>query len=282
MTISQNKIKLLQTLEADDAFPIFLARAQIEKTKTNRELAKIEQQYQPKISAVFKTIVKEYTGKEYLLHEARKKYGPYINQVLKSLITKVYLLGMEYIGRAINKPYLLTLEQIDLQTIELQTQTSIEQFWRLLTRYLQVIKNRTLVFPHRQEVQRIAAQAPTDEKEQEESQNRLLELLTNVKFVLDAIATPILAISTLNGIRKLRSLNLALDDPSTGKPVLPIGNRYIQFATSRDERVCPICRPLEGRRWNPEDLNIVLPKIGTHPRCRCRLLLVVDGKVISK
>lgn len=268
MTISQNKIKLLQTLEADDTFPIFLARAAIERTKTNRSLEKIEQQYEPKILAVFKLIVKDYKGKEYLLHEARKKYGPYINQVLKSLITKVYLLGMEYIGRAINKPYLLTLEQIDLQTIELQTQTSIEQFWRLLTRYLQVIKNRTLVFPRKQELMKVAQASPTAEEEQEESQNRLLELLTNVKFVLDAIATPILAISTLNGIRKLRTLNLALDDPSgTGKPVLPIGNQYVQFATSRDERVCPICRPLEGRRWNPEDPNIVLPKIGTHPRC---------------
>ena len=191
---------------------------------------------------------------------------------------------MEYVGRAINRPYLLTLEQQDIDQINMQTSFSIEQFWRLLMRYLQVIKNRTLVFPRKQELLKVAAQAPTDEKEQEENQNRLLELITNVKFVLDAIATPILAISTLNSIRKLQSLNLALEDPSgtTGKPVLPIGNRYVQFVTSRDERVCPICRPLEGRRWNPEDPNIIIPKAGTHPRCRCRLLLVVNGKVISK
>lgn len=277
-----NKLSLLEHLDSDDTFPIFLARAAIERTKTNRELDKIEQQYTPKISAVFKLIIKEYTGKEYLLHEAKKLYNPYIGQILKSLITKVYLLGMEYVGRAINRPYLLTLERQDIDQINMQTSFSIEQFWRLLMRYLQVIKNRTLVFPHRQEVQRIAQRSPTDEKEQEESQNRLLEIITNVKFVLDAIATPILAISTLNSIRKLQSLNLALEDPSTGKPVLPIGNRYVQFATSRDERVCPICRPLESRRWNPEDPNIIIPKAGTHPNCRCRLLLVVDGKVISK
>lgn len=276
---------LLNYLEQQEAdtFPIFLARAQIERTKTNRELDKIEQQYTPKISAVFKLIVKEYTGKEYLLHEANKKYNPYISQILKSLITKVYLLGMEYVGRAINRPYLLTLEKSDIDQINMQTSFSIEQFWRLLTRYLQVIKNRTLVFPRKQEVQRIAAQAPTDEKEQEESQNRLLEIITNVKFVLDAIATPILAISTLNSIRKLQSLNLALSaDPSTGLPTLPIGNRYVQFATSRDERVCRICLPLEGKRWNVDDPNIIVPKTGTHPRCRCRLLLVIDNKIINK
>lgn len=279
-----NPLQILESLEAD-TFPIFLARAQIERTKTNRELTKIEQQYEPKIHFIFKKIVQEYKGKEYLLHEAKKKYNPYITQVLKSLITKVYLLGMEYVGRAINRPYLLTLEKSDIDQINMQTSFSIEQFWRLLMRYLQVIKNRTLVFPRKQELLKVATQqtAPTDEKEQEENQNRLLELITNVKFVLDAIATPILAISTLNSIRKLRSLNLALEDPSgTGKPVLPIGNRYIQFATSRDERVCRICLPLEGKRWNVDDPNIIVPKTGTHVNCRCRLLLVVNGKVVSK
>lgn len=283
---------LLDYLEAQEAdtFPIFLARAQIERTKTNRELDKIERQYEPKIHAVFKVIVKEYTGKEYLLHEAKKKYNPYITQVLKSLITRVYLLGMEYIGRAINRPYLLTLEQSDIDQINMQTTFSIEQFWRLLMRYLQVIKNRTLVFPRQRTVQQRVAAAPTQDKpaptaeeEQEEAQNRLLEIITNVKFVLDAIATPILAISTINNIRKLSRLqSLAPTAEPTGIPTLPLGSRRLRWATSRDERVCIICQSLEGREWNPEDPAIIIPKIGSHPRCRCRLLLVIDGKVINK
>ena len=62
------------------------------------------------------------------------------------MVSRVYFLGMEYVGRAFKKPYLITIEKVDEQHIQTQTKEAENMFWRLISRYLQVIKNRTNSF----------------------------------------------------------------------------------------------------------------------------------------
>ncbi len=47
---------------------------------------------------------------------------------------------------------------------------------------------------------------------------------------------------------------------------------YMRFRTKRDDKVCPICAPLDGKVWNLANFNeATIPWVGTHPRCRCEL-----------
>jgi SPP1 gp7 family putative phage head morphogenesis protein len=58
-----------------------------------------------------------------------------------------------------------------------------------------------------------------------------------------------------------------------------ISNRAVRvFRTHKDERTCPICRPLNGRRSSIGD-NTNTPPV--HPNCRCKQVLV-DLGVVTK
>lgn len=48
-----------------------------------------------------------------------------------------------------------------------------------------------------------------------------------------------------------------------------------QWDTMRDSKVCPICRPLQGRQWKLGDEQMLVPAEMTHPNCRCILLDVI-------
>lgn len=273
--MNHNKLQKLLELESQSFNPIpivHIARAQIERTTTNKELQKLETEYQIRLKTIFSKIVLEYKNKEYLLFEARDKYGESIHTLIKSMVTRVYFLGMEYVGRAFNKPYLITFEKVDEQNIVSQTKEAEDMFWRLITKYLQVIKNRrTLLF-------KTAAE--------EEEDNLLLSVLTNVKLVLNTISTAVLALATLEKTKQVESLQYQALDGRSGDEIKQEQQQeqkpMIVFATSKDERVCPICIPLEGRTWDVDSPYIQIPRVHTHHRCRCRLLLRINGKTISK
>lgn len=62
---------------------------------------------------------------------------------------------------------------------------------------------------------------------------------------------------------------------------------FLVYKTEGDSRVCPICRPHEGKVFRPDDPNII--KIGppdfggaTHYGCRCHYDVITQGMVIRK
>lgn len=270
-----NKLLLqLLELESQTFNPILhIARANIERTLTNKQLEKLETEYQIRFKTIFTKIILEYKNKEYLIFEAYEKYGPSIHTLIKSMVSRVYFLGMEYVGRAIGKPYLITIEKIDEQHIQTQTKEAENMFWRLINRYLQVIKNRTLVQPRL----KVAA-----EEKKPEEENVLLSILTNVNLVLNTIAVSVLALATVEKTKQVDSLRYQSLDARNGNELIQEQKHEIVFATSKDERVCPICTPLNGRTWDINSQYIQIPRVHTHPRCRCRLLLKIGNKIISK
>lgn len=55
--------------------------------------------------------------------------------------------------------------------------------------------------------------------------------------------------------------------------------RLVEFVTRRDNKVCPICEPLDGNIYEIDPLTKIIkngPAIpdDTHPNCRCRYLVV--------
>lgn len=52
------------------------------------------------------------------------------------------------------------------------------------------------------------------------------------------------------------------------------GDQWLEWKTAEDDRVCPICRPLDGRRWQSNDPQMPIPPDDTHPNCRCELVPV--------
>lgn len=52
----------------------------------------------------------------------------------------------------------------------------------------------------------------------------------------------------------------------------------VEFVTRRDEKVCPICEPLDGNKYNLNDDKPIIPD-STHPNCRCRYLVIQDGQL---
>lgn len=51
-------------------------------------------------------------------------------------------------------------------------------------------------------------------------------------------------------------------------------NVQVVWLTRNDERVCAICRPLHGSKWSLFDPTIPVPPFTSHPRCRCRLVII--------
>ncbi len=62
---------------------------------------------------------------------------------------------------------------------------------------------------------------------------------------------------------------------------------FLAYKTERDSRVCPICRPHEGKVFRPDDSAIIKigpPEFGgdTHYGCRCHYDIITQGMVIRK
>jgi hypothetical protein len=298
--------KKIQTIERiDRAYNIIFrtARIRIEQTKTNKQAIEIEQIYLPKIRTIFKKIVKEYgDNKLHLLHDAEKRYGLEIQTLIKSMVTRAYLLGIEYVSRATNKEHLMFLSNADLTNIRIKSDESYRMFWRLVTKHLQVLRNknivnRTAAVSHKKHLPNITDVTLTDEifARQDEKDNRLLDPDTSAKLVGTGIVTSILAFATLQKYRDFKTQqdlifldqqteDLFFEDDFFGEGIpegAQEGDKVI-FATEKDAKVCPICSALEGIEWDIDDPTVVVPETDTHPNCRCRLILKINGKIMAK
>lgn len=281
-----------------------VARVEIERSKTNKESIKLEELYLPKIKRIFKQIVKEYAGKNfYFLHEAEKKYGTEIKTLIKSMVTRSYLLGIDYVSRATNKPQYMYLSHNDVSRIMLQSDESYRAFWRLITKYLQVLKNRQVTVTKR--VGQVYRHKPDQSKDvmlTDEMMNvsdweddRLLDVDTNTGLIINGVVITTLALATLEKFKEYKTdeqiIKTNVDEETIEEIELTEGGGggggeeegdTVIFATEKDDRVCPTCQFLEGTEWSIDDPSIVMPPDDLHPNCRCRLLLKINNKIMNK
>lgn len=298
---------------------IRLGRIRIENTKTSKEALALEKTYFPKIKKIFRQIVKEYAdgSKFHFLYEAERRYGEEIRTIIKSLVTQTYLLGMDYIARATNKPYYISISQNDVTQILIRSDEAYRMFWRLVTKYLQVKRNRIRrqntttattairtgqVVNSRMDLNALSTNDVllTDEMFQvsDWEDDRLLDEDTNAQLIINGIVTTTLALSTLQKYNEFkkeqkiifeegRQQELLLEETlltlteEEGEIAAGGADTFI-FATENDAKVCDICASLEGMEWDVDDPSIVIPRDDTHPNCRCRLLLRINGNIKAK
>lgn len=316
-------VTLAQIERIDRAYDnIFrIGRAHIERTKTNKEMLQIEELYLPKFERIFRSIVKEYGDHFHLLHEAEKRYGVEIKTLIKSMVTKIYLLGLDYVARATNSKHLMFLSTNDINQIIIQSNESYRAFWRLVTKYLQVLKNRNVTKTTKisiktaqsifNEIMDIDSVMLTDEMMtvSDWEDTRLLDTKTNAALIINGIATTILAIATMEKYKELKAEKEEMmmieeqgktlfQEEYTGElmqeeiypfgldeeqaPHPPATGDKVVWATEKDEKVCDICSVLEGTEWDIDDPSIMIPRQDSHPHCRCRLLLVIDDEIMVK
>lgn len=91
-------------------------------------------------------------------------------------------------------------------------------------------------------------------------------------------STNMAALTAMNQQSRLAQAILATN-AIRGSFVPDLEEIQLEFTTRKDERVCPICSPLDGKRYDFDDPS--KPDIPVHPNCRCRFLEVKNGKAIS-
>ena len=299
-------LHLINRIDRDIDIIYRTGRIRIERTKTSKEALKIEAQYLPKIKKLFKQIVREYEGRLHFIYEAEKRYGDEIRTIIKSMVTKAYFLGIEYISRSVKNPHHIFLSPNDVTQILLKSDDAYRMFWRLITKHLQVKKNRTRInktaaITHHDRKKPKTNVTLTDEifGVMDDEDNRLLDEDTSAALITSGIVTTTIALVTLEKYREYKQDQLQqerqqilfedFEEDDAFTDTFPLDELQegssgdtVVFATENDAKVCPDCAELEGEEWEIGDPSIIFPVEGTHPNCRCRLLLKIDGNIMAK
>jgi len=150
----------------------------------------------------------------------------------------------------------------DIKLIKEQTDKTVDSFWRKIQLKIQKKESVNL----ESYVTMAATQAATG----------TLALTTRAKIL--QIQTPTktsnypLSGSTLYASEEDWSPEFSIENLLTKKPKL-------QWKTSHDERVCPICNGLDNQSWDFDDNSVPVPgeqgPDGTHYNCRCIINLIM-------
>jgi hypothetical protein len=147
--------------------------------------------------------------------------------------------------------------EADIKLIKEQTDKTVDSFWRKIQ--LKIQKKESV------------------------------DLESYVVMVATVASTSTLAISTRSKILQLQvnkplggaSIYTSEEDysPETEPVAIETKKPKLQWKTSHDERVCPICMDLDNQSWNFDDNTIPTPgelgPSGTHPHCRCIINLIM-------
>lgn len=179
-----------------------------------------------------------------ILSELQRKYGEIVRSTIQDAIQQIYLAGINYVGDYEKRPPLLN--DRDIAIIERQTEQRTNDFWRAVERDIARNTNNkfALISPN------FSALSP-------------LNVNAQVLTVATVAATSALNVATVEKAKQMDA------------------EAVVMWVITFDERTCPKCRPLHGRKWSVNDPNLLVPIQDTHPHCRCRLLFVDNGKPFS-
>ncbi len=96
---------------------------------------------------------------------------------------------------------------------------------------------------------------------------------TSSPFLVPLIPLVLIAFPTSISMDKIRDEFVEPTDPT-------IKIALLIYRTERDQRVCPICLPFEGKSFRPDDPT--LPRIPQHINCRCNYDIITEAQVIQR
>jgi hypothetical protein len=235
----------------------YQTRFDIERTNTNKDMVKLENDYKRRFVTLYKQIFNEYKDLPHRMSEMREKYHKQVYDLVRTVADKGYDLGIDYVSRATGRPDIY-LTETDIQNVKVQSEKSTNHFFESIEKNIA------------KEVSKHSAEALTPDyvpDPQITEEQAILLLLNGITVGLVGLAT----ISKLTQISDLFS-----------NQNVPI--KFV-FITEQDLRVCPYCSTLDYRISNYEfTLNNVnmMPKPPIHFLCRCRILIKIGSKIIVK
>jgi len=254
----------LRDIEAVNAAVAALQRLNVANTKTNKEVNRLEDEFNVKIGRMFNKILADHKVSFAQIQDLQSKYGSQVRGLIRTATEQVYKTGANYAGRVLNEDNVF-LSTANVQTISKMTDETYDFFWRQVSTH---IKNHET-----QKAQDALGFILNPIKQ--------INLETSVKLVFNALSTAVLAIATVQKYKELKSNiteNFLRDNPAALTQRQP---DKVVFVTENDSKVCSICGPIDGAEWHIDDPLIIVPKQDTHPNCRCRLLLKTEERIYS-
>ncbi len=229
-------------------------------TKTTKTTEKIAKLMERDLKEVMRKIVQMLSdGKT--VDEVREKHKKDVGTVIATGIRESYMLGLHFIEKFAERTIRITPEH--LLEIDSQIQTAITRFW-------DSVKDIT-------------------RKDREEKPVKVFgaalfdtSLFTKLAAFLGkgSKSNAFLALNTSTVTTSKQVFReTALDDSITATGSIQIPK--LIWITERDNRVCPICEPLDAKTWDIDQGSIPRPVQDTHIGCRCRLLPLEKGKVFN-
>jgi SPP1 gp7 family putative phage head morphogenesis protein len=183
------------------------------------------------------------------IESIKRRFNRKVNDATRAAIALVYTAGVLYVNNKLKTdPYLTTTDIINQAQ---QTNTATTAFWGRIAKDA----DRTI----QQEGALVVEPKPT----------------LNTQSVLNSIAafatTAALAQSTLS---KTKQIVQPAESPELDIQFEIKRIPRLKWITQHDEKVCPICRELDGREWEQDDPDLQQPPDDSHNNCRCYLELI--------
>ena len=231
-----------------------------EREKKSKELERILSNIYEK---VYEQITRDddYPDNIYRLHE---RYNPVLLPAIRKSIEEIHKIAIDYTGKKMKIDAFLT--ETDIALIKQETDITLRTFWGVVEREIERTKKNEYMT---------------------EVENAMILSLKGASFLGTLATLAGLAVSTITkGLAKAtvsKARQLSSTSNFTGPDLRFTGtaqsqgsSQVVTWQTAGDERVCPICAPLDGQTWDVNDSSIPVPGEngfnGTHSNCRCRLV----------
>jgi SPP1 gp7 family putative phage head morphogenesis protein len=221
-----------------------MAIARTKRRIRNDQTRKLEKQLIIKLDKIVESI-KAQNNKD--IHLLQRLYNTELEQVLRSAIEQAYNLAAEKTvnlrkqkGRKVKQALALS----DL-TSHFTTVQDLKNIASKVTQYVGTFWRRMNAFLHQSDT------LPNTTGYKPYSKLNINSLVTSIGT---SAITDTMADATVSKLGQL------------GEP-----NEKVKWVTAHDERVCPICEPLDGMIFDINDPSLKTPPDDTHENCRCEL-----------
>ncbi len=200
-----------------------------------------------------------------------QQYYQLVASTTRKAIEMIHREGIEYVGNKLKTD--VYFSSTDIELIKAESEWATDLFFNAVRKGAEKQQQEDAKTSF--ELKGAAAEQEQEERERErereEDQTQLIiTIIKAIKTIITSAVTMSFARSILSKANQLPS---GLSFTNTGS-----NTHKIRWITQMDERVCPICRPLNNQVFYTTDVTVPIPgsigSLGSHPNCRCYFELV--------